>query len=391
MPVNGNEVHSREGQADPVLVVLQLSGGNDFMSTVIPYGDPFYYDFRKTVAIPEEKVLNIDDRFGMHPSMGPVKNLYDLGKVAVINGIGYPDPDRSHFRSMDIWHTAEPTKAASEGWLGRAIRELDPNKQNVLTGVSFGRGLPRAMYLSGTPAISVTQLEGYGLFTSLAGQTQRKALDVFTRLYAPVEFDEASLIMEHLGQTGLDALKGADMLKIAPEKYASTVEYGDDALSQSLKGIAQVHLAGLGTRIFYAEHGGYDVHGSQAETQTALWAQLSRALDDFFTDLRAHEADNEVVMLIFSEFGRRVRDNGNGTDHGSGGGAFLIGEKVNGGMYGDYPSLAPDRQLSGDLAFNNDFRSIYSTLIEQWLGLAPQPIVNGRFDQFDGILKRLAA
>ena len=384
-PTNG------QGRAEPpVLVVLQLSGGNDFMSTVVPYGDPHYYDFRKTVGIVEKDVLKIDAKVGFHPSMRAIKGLYDEGKVAIIQGIGYPTPDRSHFRSMDIWHTSEPSKIIGEGWLGRTLRELDPQKQNVCTGVSFGLGLPRAMYLPGTPAISVAHLEGYGLLTSLAGAEQRAAVNAFTRMYAPEEFGEASLIMGHLGQTGRDALVGADMLKVAPQRYKSTVEYGSDPLSQSLKGIAQVHLAGIGTRVFYAQHGGYDVHGSQLQTQPKLWSQVSQAVTDFVADLRQHDAAENVIMVIFSEFGRRVRDNGNGTDHGSGGGAFVIGERVNGGLYAEYPSLDPAKQASGDLAFNNDFRSLYTTVLEDWFGLNAAPIVNGSFEKLTGLVKTAA-
>lgn len=371
----------------PVLVVLQLSGGNDFMSTVVPFADPFYRDFRKTVGIPEDSVLRIDDRVGFHPVMKPLKDMYDRGKVAVIQGIGYPTPDRSHFRSMDIWHTAEPSKIIADGWLGKTIRELDPQKQNVCTGVSFGQGLPRAMYFMGTPVISVAHLESYGLLTKLAGAEQRVAVNAFTRMYAPEEFSEASLVMGHIGQTGRDALAGADMLKVAPQRYESTVEYAGDPLSQSLKGIAQVHLAGIGTRIFYAQHGGYDVHGSQLQTQPKLWSQVSRAVSDFFVDLELHNAADNVIMMIFSEFGRRVRDNGNGTDHGSGGGAFLVGNRVNGGLYAEYPSLAPEKQASGDLAFNNDFRMLYSTALEQWFRLDATPIVNGRYEQFQGMIQ----
>ena len=375
----------------PVLVVLQLSGGNDFMNTVVPYGDPFYYDFRKTVGVAEEDALHLDSRLGFHPAMGEIKSLYDAGDVAVIQGIGYPDPDRSHFRSMDIWHTAEPHDFSSEGWLGRVIRELDPGKKNVVTGVSFGAGLPRAMYLTGTPAISVSELESYGLLTSLSGEKQRRALNAFTRMYVPEEFEEGAMVMQHIGQIGTDALAGVDMLKTAPSQYSSNVEYGSDALSQSLRGIAQIHTADLGTRVFYAQHGGYDVHGRQVQTQQKLWSEVSQAVDSFFADLREHDAAEEVVMMVFSEFGRRVRDNGNGTDHGSGGGAFLIGDRVKGGLYGEYPSLVPSEQVSGDMRFNNDFRSMYSTVLDDWLNIQPDPIVNGHFEKFNGILNPLSS
>lgn len=386
----GNDVANVNAARDrrrPVLVVLQLSGGNDFLNTVIPYADPLYYDYRKTVGIPEGQVLRLNDRLGLHPAMGPIKSLFDQGKVAVIPGIGYPEPDRSHFRSMDIWHTAEPAKFISEGWLGRTIREFDPKKENVLTGVSFGSGLPRAMYLPGTPATSVSQLEGYGLMTSLAGARQRQALKAFTRMYMPVEFDEAALIFNHLGQTGRDALAAADLLKVAPTRYESQIEYANDPLSQCLKGIAQVHIAGLGTRVFYAEVGGFDVHGNEMQTQAKLWGIVARAINDLFADLRSHDVAEEVVMLVFSEFGRRVRDNGNGTDHGSGGGAFLIGDRINGGIYADYPSLEPAKQLNGDLRFNHDFRTLYTTVLEDHFGLPAASIVNGAFEKFGNMVR----
>jgi uncharacterized protein (DUF1501 family) len=372
---------------DPVLVVLQLSGGNDFLNTVIPYGDPLYYDFRRTVGVKEDKVLRIDNRYGFHPALPEIKAMYDAGKVAIIAGVGYPKPDRSHFRSMDIWHTAQPESVIAEGWLGRVIRELDPQKQNVCTGVSFGQGLPRAMYLAGTPAISVTQLEGYGLLTALPGARQRRAMNVFTCMYAPEEIAEASMALEHISNTGIDAMTGAAMLQKAPIGYKTTVEYANDALSQSLKSIVQVHLSGIGTRVFYAQLGGFDTHGAQIATQTGLLRNMSRAVNDFFADLREHNASEEIVMVVFTEFGRRIRDNGNGTDHGSGGGALVIGDRVNGGMYAEYPSLAPDKQLSGDMQYNNDFRSLYSTVLDDWMGIAPEPIVNGRFEQFEKLLQ----
>jgi uncharacterized protein (DUF1501 family) len=186
-------------------------------------------------------------------------------------------------------------------------------------------------------------------------------------------------------------MAGADMLKTAPIGYTSSVEYAGDPLSQSLRGIAQVHLAGLGTRVFYAQLGGFDVHGNQSAMQEKLWRNVSRAVSDFFADLREHHASDNVVMMVFTEFGRRIKDNGNGTDHGSGGGAFLIGDRVNGGFYAEYPSLAPQHQVSGDMKFNNDFRSLYSTVLDGWFGINPAPIVNGTFEQFSGLLQPTAS
>ena len=201
------------------------------------------------MGIPQDQVLPIDNNFGFNPVMEPVKGLYDQGKMAILNGIGYPNPNRSHFRSMDIWHTAEPEKVAMEGWLGKVVRDLDPQGENVLTAVNYGRGLPRALVLTGVPVASVGALENYGVLTGITDQQRRSdALDVFARMYAPAIGTGPTL--DYLGQTGLDALKGADILKTAPEMYHSTVEYADSPIGRNLKGIAQVLLANLGTRNF---------------------------------------------------------------------------------------------------------------------------------------------
>ena len=367
---------------DPLLVVIQLTGGNDYMNTVIPYGDPLYYDNRPTVGIPQDQVLPIDDHFGFQPALAPIKELYDQGKVAIINGVGYPNPNRSHFRAMDIWHTCEPERMATEGWLGRVIRDLDPKGENVLTRVNYGRGLPRALALSGVPVASVGALEGYGVLTGITDQQRRTdALDLFARMYAPVIGTGPT--MDYLGQTGLDALKGADLLKTAPVKYHSTVEYDDNPLSQNLKGIAQVLLADLGTRIFYTQYSNFDTHANEAEAHPKLWVDVCKGITDFYTDLQEHDASDNVAMFVFTEFGRRVRDNGSGTDHGSGGMALAIGDPVKGGMHSEYPSLKEGDLLEGDLHFNIDYRGVYGTMVEKWLGLDAKPIVGGNFEQLD--------
>ena len=371
---------------DPVLVVLQLSGGNDAINTLVPHGDPLYYDNRPSVRVPEGQALDLDGYAGLNPNMGPLKRLYDEGKVAVIQGVGYANPNRSHFRSMDIWHTCEPDKQGTEGWLGRAIREIDPTKENVLTGVNFGRGLPRALAAPGVPVASVGNLATYGVLTGIDADEQRmEALDIFSKMYSPTI--GRSAVVDYLSQTGTDALKGADILSTAPESYSSSVEYGGDVVAQYMKNIAQVHLAGFGTRILYttAPYNSFDTHAGELAAHASLWTNTSNAIADFMDDLREHDASDNVTLLVFTEFGRRVHDNGSGTDHGSGGVAFVVGDNVKGGMYGEYPSLEPDKLLEGDLHFNNDFRSIYSDLLENWMGLDAQPLVNGTFEKFNFI------
>src|SRR5436305_12578745 len=201
----------------PILVVLQLTGGNDMLNTIVPFGDPLYYDNRKTVRIAEEDVLHIDNHFGFHPSMRAIKPFWDDGKMAIIAGVGYPNPNYSHFRSMDIWYTCEPESMATDGWLGKMVREIDPRAENVLTAVNFGRGLPRALSLAGVPVASVAQLDNYGLLTNLSSVPQRQsALEVFSCLYddgwndqghtagAPDAARPGDEVLRYMGQAGLD-------------------------------------------------------------------------------------------------------------------------------------------------------------------------------------------
>jgi uncharacterized protein (DUF1501 family) len=317
--------------------------------------------------------------------------------MAIIAGIGYPNPNYSHFRSMDIWYTAEPDTISTDGWLGKVVREIDPKAENVLTAVNFGRGLPRALALSGVPVASVAQLDTYGLLTSLSSVDQRNsALEVFSSMYddgfnddknvkelKPVHPDDPMVeVLRYMGQTGLDAKKGAEILSTALDKYSSTVEYPRSQIAANLKGIAQVKLAGLGTRIFYTSHGSFDTHASELPTHANLWREVSEAVAAFFADLRAHDAADDVIMLMWSEFGRRVKDNGAGTDHGAASVAFVLGDPVKGGFYGEYPSLKESDLTLGNLKFNNDFRSTYSTILERWLEVEAKPIVNGSFEQF---------
>ena len=365
---------------DPVLVVLQITGGNDYFNTVIPYTDPRYRENRPVVGVPENRILKINDKIGFHPEMGPMKDLYEQGKVAIVHGVGYQNSPRSHFRSMDIWHTCEPDKLGTEGWLGRATRDIDPNKENVVTTVSLGPSLFRALALPGVPVACVDDLESFGMLTGITEEQQpNKILDRFTRLYSPTI--GSGFVMEYLGQTGLDSLKAADILKAAPERYSSTVEYPDTPLARKLKGIAQVHLAELGTRIFYCDHGSFDSHSNQVGMHDKLWKDVSEGVEAFFDDLREHEAADNIIMLMFSEFGRRVHDNGSGTDHGAAGAAFIIGERVKGGEYSEYPSTATEDLEQGDVVPNLDFRGVYSTTLEDWMGLDAKPLVGGTFEK----------
>ncbi|MDP7627284.1 MAG: DUF1501 domain-containing protein [SAR202 cluster bacterium] len=371
---------------EKVLVVIQLTGGNDFMNTIVPYTNGHYYDARKKVVIRQDEVIPINDTLAFNPNNAALKPLFDDGKLGIIQGIGYPNANRSHFRGMDILHTCEPDKVGTEGWLGLAVREMDPNQENVLTGVNIGRGLTRAMSVAGVPVTSIGDIDGYGVMNDAEKAHLRdRSIQAFKNIYG--QAIGSGPVSEYIGKTGIDILKGADMLSDVANSYSSSVEYADNPIAKSLKDVARIHLAGLGTRVFYTNHGGYDHHANEMLAHPGLMRDLSGAIADFIDDLEEHNAAEEVAILVFTEFGRRMRDNGSGTDHGSGGGAFLIGKNIKGGFYSEYPSLEPSEWEHGeDLKHTIDFRGIYATLLEQWLGVESSPIVRGHYEQINPFL-----
>jgi uncharacterized protein (DUF1501 family) len=235
----------------------------------------------------------------------------------------------------------------------------------------------------------VGNLDNYGLMTGIERHLEReRRLEAFKRVYAPAT--GTGVVMDYLAQTGQDVLRGADMISVAPQRYSSSIEYADNQIARGLRDVARVHTAGLGTRIFYTQHGGYDHHAQEVPVHARLLGELSSAIDDFLEDLREHDSAEEVALLVFTEFGRRIQDNGSGTDHGSGGGAFIIGENVNGGLYSQYPSIERRDWLNDeDMRHTIDFRGIYGTLLEQWMGIEPSGIVNGEFEQIQPFRKTL--
>ena len=306
---------------DPVLVVLQLSGGNDYLNTVIPYTDPLYWDNRPVVNIPEDQIIPLDDQFGFNPSMAPIKDLWDVGKVAIIHGVGWgklcPIPLQgngrlAHLRARYIGHgglgrTGHPRSGPEQGQRtdGHQLR------RRASAGPSPCRACPWLRYRTSPPmAYSPT-------WSKTRGWRPWRDSSACT----PPTIGSA-YVMDYLSQTGLDALKGADILRTAPDMYSSTVEYSASPIAKKLKDIAQVHLAGFGTRIFYTQHAGFDTHASELKPHAQLWKDLSEAVYDFYQDLREHDASDNVVVFMFTEFGRRVHDNGSGTDHGGGWSGF---------------------------------------------------------------------
>ena len=367
---------------DPVLAVMSLSGGNDGLNTIIPYNNPHYRDYRQSLGIPEDQIIPITDQLGFHPALAALKKYWDEGHLAIIQGIGYPNGSLSHFRSMDIWATCEPDELGLTGWLGSVIQDVDPNGENVLTGVNFGRGLPRSLAKEGVAVASVGDLGSYGLLTEIGAEAQRtEALDLFGRMYAPAIGQGA--VDDYIRRTGIEALKGADILTTAPGMYKSEVEYASSAIGGYLRDMAQVHNAEFGTRVLFttAPYNIFDTHANQAVGHANLLQDVAVNVDSFMTDIRQLGKSDNVTLFFYSEFGRRAMDNGSGTDHGTGGVAFVLGDHVKGGLYREYPSLEPNKlEDGGNLQHNVDFRSAYTTLLDQWMGLDAKAIVGGNFE-----------
>ena len=363
----------------PVIVVLQLTGGNDYINTIVPHNNPLYFDHRPMVRINESDVIPISKNTGFHPAMKEISEMYAKGDVAVIHGVGYENSPRSHFRSMDIWHTCEPDTLGTEGWLGKAVKEIDPKGDNVVTAVSIGPALFRALVSPSVPVATVEDLNNYGLLTDISPEEKRsRVLDRYKKMYAPMI--GTGPVMDFLGKTGIDAIAGADILNVAPATYQSNVEYAQSSIANKLKNIAQIHLANVGSRIFYCDIGSFDTHSDQLNTHQNLLSSVSIAVQNFFDDLNSHGQSENVVLFLFSEFGRRVLDNGGGTDHGAAGVCLAIGPSVKGGEYGEFPSLNKDELDQGDLVPSLDFRGVYSTFLEDWLKIDPVPIVGGNFE-----------
>ena len=372
---------------DPVLAVMSLSGGNDGLNTVIPYNNSKYRDYRPSLSIASESIIPINDQLGLHPAMAPLKKYWDEGHLAIIVGVGYPNGSLSHFRSMDIWATCEPDELGLTGWLGSVIHDVDPRGENVLTGVNFGRGLPRSLAKEGVAVASVGDLSTYGLLTDMGIEDQRaEALDLFGRMYAPAIGQGA--VDDYIRRTGIEALQGADILSAAPGLYTSDVEYASTAMGGYLRDMAQVHNADFGTRVMFttAPYNIFDTHANQSVGHANLLQDVAVNVDAFITDLRQLGKSDNLTLFFYSEFGRRAMDNGSGTDHGTGGVAFAIGDHVKGGIYGEYPSLEEGKlEDGGNLQHNVDFRSPYTTLLDRWMGLDAKSIVGGDFETLDFI------
>ena len=365
-----------------VLVVIQMGGGNDGLNTIVPFGNDAYHRVRPTIGIAPTTVLKIDDRIGLNPAMTALDDLYKEGHVAIVQGVGYPNPNRSHFEATQIWETASPDRPQNSGWLGRYLdRTATPNAtrsqqaQSLFAAVALGDTVPTALIAQhvDVPAIGALNVYGYN-----AGR------DTASKATAGQLYDGAkpgqSPYLALVEETARNAVHGGDLLKTKVAGYQPAVTYPADAFSQQLKLAAQIVGSNVGTRIVFVSIGSFDTHAGQRNQQDRLLGYLANGLRAFYRDLAAHQLADNVLAMTFSEFGRRVAQNAsNGTDHGTAMPLFIVGGKVKGGLYGAHPSLA-DLDANGDLKYNVDFRAVYATVVERWLGRDTSGIIAGTFD-----------
>jgi uncharacterized protein (DUF1501 family) len=399
-------IQTANGKDGPILVILQLAGGNDGLNTVIPYADDIYYKSRPVIGVARNTVLPLSDYVGLHPKLVGLKGLFDEGHLSVMQGVGYPNPNRSHFRSTEIWQTASDSEQVAQyGWLGRyfdsCCKGADPT-----VGVAIGNETPQSFAASQPTGVSFSRPEQYrwvnGDRTGVSEQIYKEMNSPeLTDMRALDENDGGSIDtlprgttaqprrhgdsnLEFLQRTALDAQMSSDKILQVAQKFPASVAYPRSALGDSLSLVGRMIAGGLATRVYYVSHGGYDTHTNEVATHTRLMGELNDGLTAFAQDMKAQGNFNRVMLMTFSEFGRRVAQNAsNGTDHGAAAPMFVIGGGIKPGLFGKYPSL--QTLNAGDLAHNLDFRSVYATILDKWLR-APSKEVLGRQFPLVGIV-----
>ncbi len=358
---------------EKILVVIQLSGGNDGINTLVPYGDDEYYKNRFTLAIPREQLLTIDDHAGMNPALRPMQTLLDDGRMSFVQGVGYPHPNRSHFESMDLWHTAHRIAGTRPlGWLGQASDQIATD--GVLPALHLGGEVqPLALRADRVPATSVVSLDSFR-FRAAGKAAAREVLELSNGLSRP----SANSLLTHLQSTTQASTDASRRLAAVTQAADRGVRYPETGLAGKLRQIADLIAADLPARIFYVTLDGFDTHANQSSAHTSLLAEWAGAVQAFISDLVAQSSADRVMLMTFSEFGRRLKENASGgTDHGAASVVQLAGPKLLQPLVGRYPDLNDLDQ--GDLKFGIDYRQLYATLLDEWLGVDSEAILGGRF------------
>ena len=358
------------------LVIIQLSGGNDGLNTIIPYTNDIYFRNRPKLSIPKNNVIKATDELGFHQNLAPLKNLYDQGYLSIINNVGYPNPNRSHFRSTDIWQTASNAdEYLSSGWVGRFI---DKYGKNPYTAIELDDSL--SLIMKGENMNGITTKNPNILFTNTNTAYFKKVLEQQT---------DAHLSEHNLGylyKTMIEAKSSAKYIYETSKTYKSSLEYPNNPFGNQLKTTAEFINSDLDSKVYYVSMGGFDTHANQANKQSKLLKTYSESVEVFVNDLKKNDTFKDTLILTFSEFGRRVQQNAaGGTDHGAANNVFLIGENLKTkGFYNDAPNLV-NLDTNGDLIHTVDFRSVYATILDKWLQVDDASILNKSFSKLNFI------
>jgi len=365
-----------------LLVIVEMAGGNDGLNTVVPYADQRYYSLRPRIGVPRNTVLELNETVGLHPNLGGLKTLYDQNRLAIVQGVGYPNPDLSHFRSTEIWQTAAPDTISSTGWLGRYLDESSAGTPQgmQLDAISIGYETPVTLSTAvSTGVASIESFENYAIGTDPVHPEDVAARNTaFGGLYDDVRDGRTTL--DFIANTGLAASSSSATVSQAATNYVPGATYAADPFSQSLLKIAQLSATDLGTDIYYTSFGSFDTHANQKPDHQRLLTYLSDGLSAFYQDMVAHGRGDDLLVMTFSEFGRRVNDNESfGTDHGTAAPLFVLGNAVRGGIFGDHPSLT-DLDDNYNLIHEIDFRAVYATVLRHWMDTDPEPVLGGSFE-----------
>jgi uncharacterized protein (DUF1501 family) len=377
---------------DRILVVIQLGGGNDGLNTVVPYAMDDYYRARATLGVPAESILKLNDAVGLHPNLAKLKDLYDAGHLAIVQGVGYPNPDRSHFRSMEIWQSGDPGSITAEaGWLGNYLDNTCPGCPdagrggvNPVAGVNIGAWMPLALKSRRGLSVAFDNPDALQWTPAAGDENDRKRAETtFVRLNRVVtkNLDDPRVArLDFLSRVAMNAQLSSDRVREVTKKYKGGVTYPATGLGRQLQLVAQMIAGQLDTRVYYVSMGGFDTHANQKGAHERLLTELAEGAAAFYDDLKKQGNESRVLTMTFSEFGRRVAENASGgTDHGAGAPLFVFGGRVNGGVYGPHPGLAADALDRGDVKFHTDFRGVYATILERWLGAKAKPILGADF------------
>lgn len=387
------------GRDGTILVVLQMAGGNDGLNTVVPFANDHYHRARPRLGLSAEKVLKLNDELGLHPNLAGFKELYDAGHLGIIQGAGYPNPNRSHFRSTEIWQTASDSeKFERYGWLGRYFDNACAGCEPTV-GVSIGRQMPQAFAAHHPTGVSLDSPQNFRFMPPRGRGAEAKETEVsFRKLNQPDEemaenaggsigaihgsIVQTGSPLDFLERTALDAQVSSDTIRAIASRNDNQASYPQSQLANSLKLVAKLIAGGLPTRVYYVSQGGYDTHTNQLATQDRLLRELGDSVKAFVNDLNAQGNLSRVLLLTFSEFGRRVAENASGgTDHGAAAPLFVMGDKLKSSLLSKYPSLAPSDLFQGDLQYTVDFRSVYATVLESWLKTRSEAVLGRKYPE----------